>query len=440
LPPRRARTSPRVRLECTTALHAKAPFTNGNHRFRGAERGRECNFREYDPARDEYVFLQQDETLLDKPMRTFRMPGAGMESEMEQVTGATLVPGRFKGAMCYDARSQCMLLFGGAFTVGSGYRNDTWLWDGRDWTEAQSAVKPPAGYGAPVYDSRRGDIVMVVAAIGHPITTWRWTRANGWRQVHHVTIPPYIDFVAPQAAYDPVRDRVVALLQQRRPGFQTEITTWTFDGVDWRQESPANGSPVGRMLYSPELGGVVVIVNADHVPADPHQIWRWDGTDWTRVPVANRPGGERVPNPIGQIPRVFGGQCVYDSSRGKVRLFRSRGPGWFCEDLLVDRLSVNTTGPRIGGTWTATIRDASQAGNLFALAVSGSEWPALPVYWRPGLGAWRRLPLGDDWLFQASAAAGLGTGVLDANGIASFSLPIPNDPQLYGFRFHAAAV
>src|SRR5690606_22016994 len=43
----------------------------------------------------------------------------------------------FKGAMCYDASSQCMLLFGGAFMVGSGYRNDTWLWDGRDWTEAQ---------------------------------------------------------------------------------------------------------------------------------------------------------------------------------------------------------------------------------------------------------------------------------------------------------------
>src|SRR5690606_12449179 len=126
---------------------------------------------QYDPARDEYIILQQDDTRLDKPMRTFRMPGAGMESEMGEVAGATLVPGRSKGAMCYDARSQCMLLFGGAYTVGSGYRNDTWHWDGKDRTEAQAADTPPAGYGAPVYDSRRGAIVMVVAAICHPIRT-----------------------------------------------------------------------------------------------------------------------------------------------------------------------------------------------------------------------------------------------------------------------------
>lgn len=362
-----------------------------------------------------------------------------MESEMEEVPGTTLVPGRVFPGFCYDPVSRKLLLFGGEFNAAR--LSDTWLWDGTDWTEPTYAVHPPPGLGAPVYDSSRRAIVMPVITSGQRLETWQWTEARGWTQMPHPPAAPHAhDHVF--AAHDPLTNEIVALIWQWPPGQRPAVHTWTFDGSTWTEAAVTRSPPLflNALLYVPELGGVVAIVNQDDYPQDPHQIWRWDQGDWTRVPVGNRPGGERVWNPASPYPRVFVGKPVYDSSRGKVRLFQFRGPGWFCEDLLVDRLSVNTTGPGLGSTWTATIRDASQAGNLFALALSGSEWPGLPLRWRPELGAWERFPLGDDPLLRASAAAGLGTGVLDASGIGSFSLTIPTDPQLVGYRFHAAAV
>jgi len=267
---------------------------------------------------------------------------------------------------------------------------------------------------------------------------WAWTRAGGWRRLQHQAVVPAA-YGSPGAAYDPVSDRIVMVVYQYIGG--TAVPgTWTFDGSSWRQENPASGTHAKALFLVPELGGVVAIINDDSLILDPHQIWRWTGSDWTRVAVANWPGDGRITNTGLNRPSVFRGRFVYDSSRGKLRMFMDDDPGWMCEDLLVDRLFVNSSGPKLGATWTATVREPAHAGGLFVLALAASEWSGIPFRWRAELGVYERFPLANDWLFQASAAAGLGIGSLDNTGTGSFSLGIPNLSNLIGFTFHAAAI
>ena len=402
---------------------------------------REYQAHQYDPARDEYLFLQGDYDVMARPMRTYRMRGATLESEMEEYTGVTQLPLLNHAGMCFDPVSGKMLLFGG---VRAAVRqNDTWLWDGTDWTRPNYAVNPPPGRGAPVYDSRRRRIIMPLALAGERFETWAWTDAGGWQQVMHATVPTNVQ-VSPQAAFDPVLDQLVVRLQHSVINGVPVSKTWTFDGTDWQERTNLTPLPrsVNGFLYVPELGGVVGFVINDDYLNDPYQVWLWTGRDWQRIQTANFPGGERVPSlgGLGAFPRVFGGVVRYDSSRGKVRLFLTRGSGWYCEDLIFDRLTASSHGPSIGTTWTAHFHDPSAVHHGFAIALSGNDWPALPLRFRPSLGVFERFPLGDDPLFRASVAAGLGMGILDAQGRGSLSVPLPNHPALVGYRFHAAAL
>jgi len=63
---------------------------------------------------------------------------------------------RFDFAMAYDSVHRQVVLFGGAYDGFTGI-DDTWVWDGSDWTQKDTPIRPPARYGhAMVYDSARG--------------------------------------------------------------------------------------------------------------------------------------------------------------------------------------------------------------------------------------------------------------------------------------------
>jgi hypothetical protein len=74
-------------------------------------------------------------------------------------------------AMAYDSAHGQTVLFGGLvdqpypIPIGApgilGTQvNDTWLWDGSDWTRALPVTNPPIGNYTMVYDSGRGAMVL----------------------------------------------------------------------------------------------------------------------------------------------------------------------------------------------------------------------------------------------------------------------------------------
>src|SRR5439155_857143 len=93
------------------------------------------------------------------------------------------------GGMAYDAATGKLVMFGGRTT--DFYVDDTWTWDGTNWTEqAPSTVPPARNFPGFAEDAARGVVVMFggEAVSGELGDTWFWT-GQDWTEVHPVRSP-----------------------------------------------------------------------------------------------------------------------------------------------------------------------------------------------------------------------------------------------------------
>jgi len=109
-----------------------------------------------------------------------------------------------------------------------------------------------------------------------------------------------------QLAYDPGRDRVVALLSD---------ATWEHDGVAWRRIVPTL-LPRERYEYAIAFDGQRVLVHGGGTPIGQSppaldDFWAWDGSVWTALSTANGPGRRRghamAHDPLRNRLVLFGG-------------------------------------------------------------------------------------------------------------------------------------
>jgi hypothetical protein len=230
---------------------------------------------------------------------------------------------RYGTQMTYDAALSQVVLFGGY--DASNFFGDTWTWDGTDWTKRTPAHSPSPRFGMGMaYDAARGEAVLF-GGFGKPGSalfgdTWTWDGTD-WTQRTPAHSPPRRDFLG--MAYDAARGQVVLF-----GGFAGPPAgdTWTWDGTDWTQRTPAH-SPSARsgmgMAYDAERGEVVLF--GGHAASNFFgDTWTWDGTDWTQQIPAHSPS------------RRFGMGMAYDAARGQLVLFGG----------------YNGTSPFLGDTWT----------------------------------------------------------------------------------------
>ena len=50
---------------------------------------------------------------------------------------------RTGASMVFDPATNQLLLFGGSATTGTGFSNQTWTWNGSNWTQLHPATSPP---------------------------------------------------------------------------------------------------------------------------------------------------------------------------------------------------------------------------------------------------------------------------------------------------------
>src|SRR5437773_2395211 len=69
---------------------------------------------------------------------------------------------RLYSAMAYDAAHGQVVLFGGySCTLVCGPANDTWVWDGTNWTQKSPANSPPVrAYHTMAYDAARARVTL----------------------------------------------------------------------------------------------------------------------------------------------------------------------------------------------------------------------------------------------------------------------------------------
>jgi hypothetical protein len=193
---------------------------------------------------------------------------------------ADLTP-RGGAAMAYDPAIGKIVLFGGDGAEWPPDNNDTWLYDGTDWTRgplAPGGLAPRSG-AQMVFDPDIGKIVMFGGSGDRPYNeTWLFD-GTSWSPgpTPPAGLNPRVFF---GMAYDPVIHRVVVA------GGDGDQDVWFFDGSAWSAGPPLPVT-IGpkeriRLVYDPQLGGDVAFGGLGPGAAT-SQLWMLRKGHWVTV-------------------------------------------------------------------------------------------------------------------------------------------------------------
>ena len=224
------------------------------------------------------------------------------------ITTATAPPGRAAGSAAYDSKLKQVVLFGG---FNGQYLNDTWLWDGATstWMQATPAHVPTAVTGPMLFpDPRTGSVDEFGGFDGrfYQLMNWRWKNGD-WHPIKGKQFPS----ARGSAVFgtDPVSKQTVVFggLADVNP-----VNTWTFDGRTWTQQSllvqPSERLNTGA-AYDPRFSGVVVF--GGFAGQDINETWLWSANAWTQLsPQKSPPPRESMGMAFDELHQqsvVFGG-------------------------------------------------------------------------------------------------------------------------------------
>lgn len=138
-------------------------------------------------------------------------------------------------AAAFDSVRGKMFLFGGEdeFSFPKVYLNDTWAWNGTDWAKVTTASAPSARWlHGMAFDEERKQTVLFGGALDEADSvfsdeTWLfdgadWTKAN---PAHHPSARS-----SARMTWDPTRKAVV-LFSGKSPAVTSDV--WTWNGTDW---------------------------------------------------------------------------------------------------------------------------------------------------------------------------------------------------------------
>ncbi len=338
-------------------------------------------------------------------------------------------PARDSHAMATDHARGKVVLFGGRTQVFNGVAlADTWEWDSVTWTQRTSLHTPPARtMHALAYHELSGKTLLFggVSASGTNKLddTWEWDGLD-WSQASQSVSPEARDFHA--LAYDALRGRVVLFGGRDASGLDL-VDTWEWDGTLWTRRTPTT-SPSRRhdhaMTYDEGRGRVVLYGGSQGaVTSSLTDTWEWDGSNWL------------LRSPVGHPDSSFMSDAVYDRSEQRVIL--QHATTWsYRPTTLSKATSIGTgcTGSR--GVPTLVAHGAPIVGTeTFSLQLASARVlsPAIVALGYPSTGA--LLPGGCN-LYAAAPLIEL-VAITSVAGAVDVSIPIPNDAALSGGVVHA---
>ncbi len=213
-------------------------------------------------------------------------------------------PPNFAAPMAYDQGSGEVVLL----TI-----QGTWTWDGSNWTLRVPSQygQPGGGYAEMAYDQAVGQIVL----FDQTATTWTWN-GSGWTQLFPPTSPSLRYFSS--MAWSPAGGNLVLFGGYGDGDPNNPLDeTWTWDGSNWTLQQPAHVpmSRHGAGAADDPIHGNIVLFGGVHICCGPpflDDTWTWDGADWTQRSPATSP------------PSLDGSSMAFDDATGLVVLFGGR--------------------------------------------------------------------------------------------------------------------
>lgn len=185
-------------------------------------------------------------------------------TDWNQRTSTPRPGARTSHAMAYDSNRGVTVLFGGFLVLSSTEDDETWEWDGTNWSQRSPTTKPLHRYlHAMAYDSARNVTVLFGgSASGNPnAETWEWNGTN-WA-VRVPAVPPSPRYVFPMA-YDSARRVTVLFGGFTNAGNNDETWEWAGPGPFITQQ------PVPQTLGVGETASFSIVAAGDGSPT-----YRW---------------------------------------------------------------------------------------------------------------------------------------------------------------------
>ncbi|MFB9279594.1 S-layer homology domain-containing protein [Cohnella cellulosilytica] len=250
---------------------------------------------------------------------------------------------RIYAEMAYAGPGKGMLLFGG--NIGPDISNETWVWDGTKWhnaTPADTTANYPPGRTEFSMAYIGGGEILLYGGWGEGgdlNDTWIWN-GTSWREATPADpndSPTTINRTS--IAYDQKNDQVVLFGGYTNNAPYVSSTTWIWDGLKWNLQTPAVSPPprvFASMAYDSNLEKVILVGGeAGYVPKD--DVWFWDGTNWTEQTEAN-------------LPQLSLSNMVFDSRRGQSVLFSGYSEYYLFEKTWTQRISSVANVGVVGGS------------------------------------------------------------------------------------------
>jgi hypothetical protein len=241
------------------------------------------------------------------------------DGQIHAVTTSTVPRGNTSSgfaAITFDSVRGKVVAFGG-LTPPFVVHNDTWEYDGSDWSQVVTTHAPLTRWNTGLaFDPVRGKTVLF-AGYADPVPggavndTWEYDGSD-WTQIFPAHSPSARADGVPMD-WDPVNNYVFL---HGGGGPSTGDDTWTYDGTDWTELFPATQpSPSGRKRSA--LGGIpgvgiVMFGLQDGSSAYIEDTWKWDGSNWVDLAPTNHPslssGHFGIPN---ILPATLGNQPLF---------------------------------------------------------------------------------------------------------------------------------
>lgn len=240
--------------------------------------------------------------------------------EYDGTTWTQMHPGsspspRLGPALAYDPILGKTVLFGGS--TDSGRVADTWEWDGTNWTQIPTSMAPsPRFWSSLAFDSQRGTTVLfggdhvLPYDLGESNDTWEWD-GRQWTLVPTAAAPPIRS--GEGTSYDTARGRMVVF-----GGWNAATSPPTIYGDTWELGSgiaTAPGTPVASLLQNGTLNFGNVFIGQSSQASQTYAAFRLTntGTGPLTVNSITVAGGDfPVTNycPVGGSPLAAGSTCM----------------------------------------------------------------------------------------------------------------------------------
>lgn len=248
-------------------------------------------------------------------------------------------PGRLMShAMAFDNVRNRVVMYGGFGVDDLIRRSETWEWNGASWSRRTTTVPSRRNWHALVFDSAMGGTLMFGGQLSRYVTTsetWLW---NGSTWSLRTTDGPSAR-TAHAMTYDVDRRRGVLFSGQTSPANQE---TWEWNGVRWELravDGPPSSIYAAMAYYG--AGSQALLFTEEGASGPQGDTWLWDGTTWTMRSSATDPcrreGHAMAYDSLREVVVMFGGHgCGVDGMNGETWEYGDSGDILDCNANEID--------------------------------------------------------------------------------------------------------